>query len=70
VRVLGFDRTGRRVCDIDERDAGYRMVTGVRAQGNTLYLGSLYESAVAVCRLFTDPAPAPACRQPIQTKET
>jgi hypothetical protein len=45
-RVVAIDRDGRTVSLI-ECGRRYRMVTGVREHGGSLYFGSLTESAIA-----------------------
>jgi len=51
IRVQAFDNTGALVHDIDLRDDGYHMVTGVREYDGRVWLGSLHEPAVAVVDL-------------------
>lgn len=51
VRVQAYDDSGRVVHDIDLRDVGFHMVTGVREHEGRLWLGSLHEAAVAVLDL-------------------
>jgi len=51
IRVQAFDNTGALVHDIDLRNDGYHMVTGVREYDGRVWLGSLHEPAVAVVDL-------------------
>jgi sugar lactone lactonase YvrE len=55
IRVLGLDTAGRIARDINEHLGGYRMVTGVREQHDTLYLGSLLGDAIALLPLSIPP---------------
>jgi sugar lactone lactonase YvrE len=49
VWVLGVGLDGRIVHDLQAPGTDYSMVTSVWERGGTLYLGSLHESAIAVC---------------------
>jgi sugar lactone lactonase YvrE len=51
VWVQAVDGSGAVVHDLQGRHPGYHMVTGVRAHGGRLYLGSLVEPAIAVLEL-------------------
>ncbi|QYJ04846.1 SMP-30/gluconolactonase/LRE family protein [Nocardioides panacisoli] len=55
VRVRAFDDAGELVHDLDidpaAHGAAYHMVTGVREHAGRVWMGSLQESAVAVCDL-------------------
>lgn len=49
--AIALDARGTVVRDLRGWDVGYRMVTSARRRGDTLYLGSLTERAVAVVEL-------------------
>lgn len=51
IRALAYDDTGRLVHDVDLPGSGFHMVTGVREHDGRLWLGSLYEPAIAVVDL-------------------
>lgn len=51
VHVLAVDAEGRIKHDIAGRTRAFHMVTGMRAHGDTLYLASLEEPALAALRL-------------------
>jgi sugar lactone lactonase YvrE len=51
VRVMAFDDAGEVVHDVSGDASGYHLVTGVREHDGQIWLGSLYEPAVAVIRL-------------------
>jgi sugar lactone lactonase YvrE len=58
VWVQALDASGTVVHDLQGRHPRYHMVTGVRAHGGRLYLGSLAERAIAVLDLPADLTPA------------
>jgi hypothetical protein len=47
VWVQAVDVTGRTVHDLQTATPGFSMVTGVREQSGTVWLGSLHSAAVA-----------------------
>jgi sugar lactone lactonase YvrE len=49
--VLAFDESGRVVHELAGTSPSFHMITGMRVDGDKLYLASLAESALAVCRL-------------------
>lgn len=49
--VLAIDDGGRVVHELAGTSPTYHMITGMRAEGDRLYLASLEEPALAVCRL-------------------
>ena len=51
VWVQALDRSGAVVHDLQDRHPRYHMVTGVRAHGGRLYLGSLAERAIGILDL-------------------
>jgi sugar lactone lactonase YvrE len=51
VRVQALDDTGTVVHDVDVKTDDYHMVTGVREHDGRVWLGSLYEPAIAVVSL-------------------
>jgi sugar lactone lactonase YvrE len=51
IRVQAFDDAGTLVHDVDVKDGGYHMVTGVREHDGRVWMGSLEEPAVAVYQL-------------------
>ncbi|HEX5661184.1 MAG TPA: SMP-30/gluconolactonase/LRE family protein [Polyangiales bacterium] len=53
IRVLAVDRDGRVVREISGKTSAYHMVTGMRVHGQTLYLASLEEAALATISLAT-----------------
>ncbi|GAA1974268.1 SMP-30/gluconolactonase/LRE family protein [Catenulispora subtropica] len=52
--MVAVDDSGTVVRELRGWDVDYRMVTCVRRRGNTLYLGSLTERAIAVVELDTE----------------
>lgn len=51
VRVQAYDDTGAVVHDLDLDATGFHMATGVREHDGRVWLGSLHEPAVAICRV-------------------
>jgi sugar lactone lactonase YvrE len=51
IRVQAYDDDGRLVHDLDVKEPGYHMVTGVREHEGRVWMGSLHEPAVAVLDL-------------------
>ncbi len=51
VWILAVDGSGEVVHDLQDRQPGYHMVTGVREHDGRLYLGSLAERSIAVLDL-------------------
>jgi sugar lactone lactonase YvrE len=51
IRVQAYDDSGRLVHDLDVKEPGYHMVTGVREHEGRVWMGSLHEPAVAVLDL-------------------
>lgn len=47
-RAVAYDDTGRLVHDIELREVGFHMVTGVREDRGRVWMGSLREPAIAV----------------------
>lgn len=54
VRAMAFDDTGSCIHDVQGEVDGFHLVTGVREHDGELWLGSLYEPAVAVIAVTAD----------------
>lgn len=54
VRAMAFDDTGSCIHDVEGEVDGFHLVTGVREHDGQLWLGSLYEPAVAVIAVHAD----------------
>lgn len=51
IRVQAYDESGTLVHDVDVKEPGFHMVTGVREHDGRVWMGSLQEAAVAVVDL-------------------
>jgi sugar lactone lactonase YvrE len=51
IRVQAYDDAGTLVHDVDVKEPGFHMVTGVREHDGRVWMGSLHENAVAVVDL-------------------
>ncbi len=54
VRAMAFDDAGSCIHDVEGEVDGFHLVTGVREHDGQLWLGSLYEPAVAVIAVHAD----------------